>query len=132
MSLSDEERSTIVALEIEKAKRTFAEAEMLKQGEFWNGVASRLYYAVFHAVNALLIHDRHQVNTHNGANAMFSLHYVKTGILDAEYGRLYNQLQTMRKESDYNCAYDVDPEELKERMEPARRLIESIEKLLGQ
>ena len=63
---------------------------------------------------------------------MFSLHYVKTGILDAEYGRLYNQLQTMRKESDYNCAYDVDPEELKERMEPARRLIESIEKLLGQ
>ena len=131
MSLSDEERSTIVALELEKAKRTFAEAEMLKLGEFWNGVASRLYYAVFHAVNALLIHDRHQVNTHNGSNAMFSLHYVKTGILDAEYGRLYNQLQTMRKESDYNCAYDVGIDELQQRLKPAKQLIEDIEKLVN-
>ena len=132
MSLSDEERSTIVALEMEKAKRTFAEAEKLKEGEFWNGVASRLYYAVFHAVNALLINDRHQVNTHNGAHAMFALHYIKNGILDAEYGRLYNQLQTMRQESDYNCIYNVESEELLERMEPARRLIEIIEKMIEQ
>lgn len=30
-----------------------------------------------------------------------------------DYGRLYSQLQTMREESDYNCVYEVEPEELK-------------------
>lgn len=130
MSLNDEERATLVTLEMEKAKRTLAEAESLEEGGFWNGVANRLYYAVFHAVNVLLIKDGHAVNTHVGSHAMFNLYYIKTKILDSEYGRLYNQLQTMREESDYNCIYDVEPDELKERMEPARRLIATIEDMI--
>lgn len=63
---------------------------------------------------------------------MFHLHYIKTGILPPEYGRLYNQLQTMREESDYNCVYEVEPDELKERIEPARQLIERIEELVKE
>jgi uncharacterized protein (UPF0332 family) len=89
-----------------------------------------LYYAVFHAVNALLINDGLQVNTHKGSHATFSQHYIKTGVLSIEYGRLYNQLQTMREESDYNCVYDVEPEELLSRIEPARKLIDDIEQLI--
>lgn len=45
---------------------------------------------------------------------------------------LYNQLQTMREESDYNCAYDVEIDELQQRLEPARKLIEDIEKLVNK
>ena len=41
---------------------------------------------------------------------------------------LYNQLQTMREESDYNCAYDVDIDELQQRLEPAKSFIDNIEK----
>ena len=37
----------------------------------------------------------------------------------------------MREESDYNCVYEVEPEELKDRIEPARELIERIEKLIS-
>ena len=37
----------------------------------------------------------------------------------------------MREESDYNCAYDVEMEELQQRIEPAKRLIEEIEKILN-
>lgn len=71
------------------------------------------------------------VNTHKGSHAIFSQHYIKTGILPREYGQLYNQLQTMREESDYNCAYDVEMEELEQRLEPAKRLIEDIEKIVN-
>lgn len=131
MSLSDEERRTIVQLEIERAKRTFKEVEALKNAELWNGVANRLYYAVFHAISALMIHDGHQVHTHHGSHAMFGQQYIKTGILPAEYGRLYNQLQTMREESDYNCAFDADPEALEGKIEPARQMIETIEKMVN-
>jgi hypothetical protein len=131
MSLSEEERKIIVQLELERAKRTFAEVETLKAAGMWNGVCNRLYYAVFHAISALLIHDGHQVNTHHGSHAVFGLHYIKTCILPEDFGRLYNQLQTMREESDYNCAFEADPEELENRIEPARKMIETIEKIVN-
>lgn len=131
MSLSEEERRIIVQLELERAKRTFTEVETLKEAGLWNGVCNRLYYAVFHAVSALLIYDGHQVYTHHGSHAVFGLHYIKTGILPEEYGRLYNQLQTMREESDYNCAFNADPEELENRIEPAREMIETIGKMVS-
>lgn len=130
MSLTNDERTTLVSLELKKARETFEEIGILTAANRWSGAANRLYYSVFHAVCALLIHDGLHVNTHNGTHAIFHLHYIKTGILPLEYGHLYNQLQTMREESDYNCAYDVEPEELKERIEPARQLIDDIENLI--
>lgn len=59
------------------------------------------------------------------------VYYIKTGILPIEYGRLYSQLQTMREESDYNCVYEVDPDELSSRIEPAKELIDAIEILIN-
>lgn len=126
MSLTNDERTTLVTLELKKALETYEEIEVLVCANKWSGAANRLYYAVFHAINALLIHDGHSVNTHRGSHAIFNLHYIKTGIFPIEYGRLYNQLQTMREESDYNCVFEVEPEVLKERLEPARNLISKI------
>ena len=130
MSLSNEERNVLVALELKKARETYDEIEILVTANRLNGAANRMYYAVFHAVCALLIHDGIQVNTHKGSHALFSQQYIKTGILPREYGQLYNQLQTMREESDYNRAYDVEFEELQQRLEPTRRIIEDIERLV--
>ena len=131
MSMTDEERATLVTLELKKAHETFEEIGILTAANKWSGAANRLYYSVFHAISALLLHDGHSVNTHNGSHAFFHLHYIKTGILPVEYGRLYNQLQTMREESDYNCVYDVNPDELKDRIGPAHNLIEKIEEKIN-
>ena len=132
MSLSNEERSTIVALEMKKAREAYEDIGVLIAANRLNGAASRMYYAVFHAVCALLINDGHQVNTHKGSHALFSLHYIKTGVMPREFGQLYNQLQTMREESDYNCAYDVEMDELQQRLEPAKRLVEEIGKIVNK
>ena len=131
MSMTDEERATLVTLELKKAHETFEEIGILTAANKWSGAANRLYYSVFHAISALLLHDGHSVNTHNGSHAFFHLHYIKTGILPVEYGRLYNQLQTMREESEYNCVYDVNPDELKDRIGPAHNLIEKIEEIIN-
>jgi len=110
MSLTNEERATLVALELRKAHETFEEIGILTSANRWSGAANRLYYAVFHAVNALLIHDGLYVITHHGSHALFHLHYIKTGKMPIDYGRLYSQLQTMREESDYNCKHrGTDP-----------------------
>ena len=70
MSLNETDRSIIVALEIEKAEQTLAEKDILCQGKLWSNLANRLYYSLFHAMTAMLVHDHHEVSTHRGvANA---------------------------------------------------------------
>lgn len=132
MSLKDEERRTLVRLELEKAHETYEEIGILRQANKWNGAANRLYYAVFHAVNALFINDGLEVNRHKTSHALFSLHYVKTGILPADFGRLYNNLQTLREKSDYNCFYNVTEQDVLEGIELAKQFIDAVEAYISE
>lgn len=131
MGLTDEERKIIVNLELEKAQAIMAQIEALKNLGYWDNVANRLYYAIFHAVSALLIHDGHSVNTHKGVVVVFGQHYVRTGVFDIEDGRLYSQLQTIREKGDYNCVYQTSEEEVLPMIVPAQNLIEKIVKYIG-
>ena len=36
----------------------------------------------------------------------------------------------MREESEYNCTYDVDPDDLKQRIAPSKQMIDAIEQLI--
>ena len=126
MSLGEQDRNTIVSLEINKARSTYDDAEVLVNLNRLSSAASRLYYAVFHAVSALLIHDGHAVKSHKGAFVAFCQHYIYTGSLPQEMGRLLSQLETMRENSDYNCVYEVTRAEITDRLIPAKIMIDSI------
>ena len=126
MSLNDEERQIIVNLEKDKALRTFAEMDVLRQAGLWNNIANRLYYAAFHAVSALLVHDGHNFGTHQGAVVMLHQYYVKTGLLSKEDGAFYSQLQTLREKSDYNCTYNATEEDTAPRIEQTKQFIDRV------
>lgn len=126
MSLNDEERRIIVGLEYEKACNTLQKVSEYQALGHWDTIANRLYYALFHAVSALLIHDGHPVNTHKGVIALFGNYYIRTGVFPSEAGRLYSDLQTIRNNSDYNCSYDATQAEIEPLIEPTRQLIKSI------
>lgn len=126
MSLNDEERRIIVGLEYEKACNTLQKVSEYQALGHWDTIANRLYYALFHAVSALLIHDGHPVNTHKGVIALFGNYYIRTGVFPSEAGRLYSDLQTIRNNSDYNCSYDATQSEIEPLIEPTKQLIKSI------
>lgn len=130
MSLSTEERKSVVMLEYEKATRTFTAIPTLVDSEMWDFVANRLYYATFHAVLALLINDEHKTSTHRGIVAIFGLHYVKTGIFSADEGKIIARLQTLRDEADYNCAFSASREDIEPYIEKVDCLLHKIRSLL--
>lgn len=67
MSLSPEERQVMSNLEMERAERILREeVPVQQQAHLWNMLANRLYYAVFHAVSALLIKNSLYANSHKG------------------------------------------------------------------
>jgi uncharacterized protein (UPF0332 family) len=131
MSLDKEKRDTVISLEIAKAFTTQEEVDLLVEKGYWNATANRLYYSVFHAVSALLIHDGIRIKSHKGAGVMLNQHYIQTNMISPELGKLYRRLELMREESDYNCFYNTSPEELKKELEPARELIKTIAKMVS-
>lgn len=132
MSLKEEERRVLITLELEKSEKTLTEMEVQLQNSLWGMAANRLYYALFHAVSALLVSDKHEVDTHRGAVNKFSLFYVKTGIFTPAEGRLYSQLQKLREDGDYNCSIDVDQSDVEGKVLPTRQLIAHIRRYLEE
>ncbi|MBR5804392.1 MAG: HEPN domain-containing protein [Bacteroidaceae bacterium] len=132
MSLTPEERETIVAYRIEKAHTAITHAEGNARLGYWEVTANRLYYACYYAVSALLIQNGFHAQTHNGVIQLFGLHFVKTGKVSREHGKLYNQLFSLRLTGDYNDSYTLSEEDVLPLIIPAREMISFIEQLLQQ
>ena len=130
MSLSDEERKIIVHLEMEKSYDAYRAAQVLRDASLWSNAANRLYYALFHAVCALLVRDGHQVSTHRGSRVIFGQYYIKTGLLPKEFSIVYSQLETMRENGDYNYSYETSPQELEEKIPLAKEMIDTIAEMV--
>ena len=130
MGLNDEERKTIVALELEKSAHTLEQVDYLIQGQLWETLANRLYYGAYHAVCALLIHNGIQVGTHKGAVVMFNKEFIRTGKILEEQGRIYSQLQSLRERGDYNCYINTNEEEIMPYVPATRQLVDKIRELI--
>lgn len=128
MSLNEEERAIMVRLEYERALKLIDETNKIAAMEMWNTAASRLYYALFHAVSALLIRDGIPVGSHKGTNLRFGQYYIQTGVFPKEYGHLFTQMQALRERADYNIMFEATKEDFEEMWQPVNELIASIGK----
>jgi len=130
MSLSNEERRIMVELEIERAEKIMQQFAVLQEQQYWDTLVNRMYYAAFHAISALLIHNAMPVHTHKGALIRFNKEFVRTGKFTVEEGRLFSQLEGLRERGDYNCFIDASLEEVVPLIEPLKALIAKIETLV--
>jgi uncharacterized protein (UPF0332 family) len=94
-------REDLIKYRLTRANESLEEAKILSHSKHWNTVANRLYYAAFYSVNALLVQFEIQGTTHSGVKSNFHKKFIKTGMLDKEYGRLYSNLFNKRQEGDY-------------------------------
>jgi len=130
MSLTDNERTTVVRREMEKARNTFSDMELCAKEERWEAAANRLYYALFHAVTALLVSDGHLLKSHRGMMSLFGQHYVRTAIFSRAEGSLLSDLVIMRDNADYNCFFEADEDKIAPMIKPTQQLIERIKEYI--
>ena len=84
-----------------RAEESFEEAVILAHNKRWNATINRLYYSCFYAVIAVLLKNDVQVQTHEGVRMQFGLQFVKTGLIDKRFGKLYSKLFDYRQKGDY-------------------------------
>ena len=127
MTLTRPNSKTMVALELEKSFLNLEQAKLARNHEYWDLVANRLYYALFHGISALLIKNEIPVKSHKGAIMMFNFHFVRTNLFSEEEGKIVSFLQSKREEADYNCYMTVDKKDIETYFELCEALIKKIE-----
>lgn len=126
-----EARETLVRRWMERAYETFADAEVLAQAERWNACVSRLYYACFYAVTALLTRDGRRFSKHGSVQELFNLHYGRTGIIPPDLRELYNELFKHRLAADYDPHSRFTEAQVYAWLADARRFLAHVESLLA-
>lgn len=122
MTLNDSHRIIATGLLLEKSDKNMEQARKTADLGYWDLVTNRLYYAVFHAVNAMLLIDGIRTGSHKGTSMQFGKSYVLTGIFRREDGVLYSQLQTMREKADYQNVFTLKENKGRELIELADEL----------
>jgi uncharacterized protein (UPF0332 family) len=130
MGLTQDERDAIVKIRLQQAKETLEEAYVQIENKLWRVAANRLYYACFYAGMALMVKNEFQVKTHSGLIAMFGLHFVQTGKVSDNVATTLGNLFQLRQKGDYDVWVDVDEETILPLVEPVKKFLDTIEKLI--
>jgi uncharacterized protein len=128
--MTDREKAELVEYRWKSAKETLQEVKPLMNIKLWNTCVNRLYYACFYAVSALLAQNDILTKTHSGSLKMFSLHFLKSGIINEDTGVFYSKIFSMRQNADYEDFFDYEQEDVEALITPANELINEIEKIL--
>ncbi len=123
-----EERKEYAKHRITSAHKTLGAARVLADHGYWNSALNRLYYAVFYAVNALLVLNNIKTKSHTAVKSQFSWHFVKTGEIDKKHGKLFAQLFDLRQKGDYENLIEYGSDDVKPFFEPAEEMINLIDK----
>lgn len=95
-----------------KAEEALKEAQLLFDNNFNDASISRLYYAAFYAINALLINLDLNPKTHQGVKSLFHKEFIYTGILDEDFSDFYTLLMAKRHEADYENFSFINKEKI--------------------
>jgi len=125
-------KEDLITYRIARAKDTLDDAQILADRGKWNSAINRLYYAAYYAIIALLLSADLKPTTHNGAKSNFSEHFVKSGKVDKELGKIFSQLFTWRQKGDYDDLFDFQKEKVLPYFEPVKKLISEIEKMIAE
>ena len=99
---------------LSRAQRTLASAALLFDAGDLNGACNRAYYAMFDAARAALLAsdatiESEVVKTHSGLITAFSLQLIKPGLIPAQHGKAFRQVDQIRLIADYSDA-DIEPD----------------------
>ena len=126
-----EARAKLVALWIEKSDDALASAELELRSGQPNFALNRLYYACFYSVTALLFGDGKQFARHSGVKAEFQREYVKSGQVEKQWGKFYQDLFEDRQRADYVATASFEADDIAARLKQAGEFVRVVRGLIG-
>jgi len=97
---------------------------------FYGSAVDRAYYAIFYAANALLATRGMARSKGSEVVGAFREHFVKSGLIEKEYSRIYGRIMDNRHVGDYEIQLSIDAAVAQGDIGDARRFVERVERFL--
>jgi len=68
--------------------------------------------------------------THKATVGLFGEHAVKTGLVEQEYGRMFNDAQDLRETADYKAIVGIAKDEAQKAVENAEKFLAKVKEVL--
>ena len=120
-----EERIALIEYRLEQADESLDSAQILMEHKKFRPSVSRSYYAMFYAVQALLIRKKIITSKHSGAIAIFNREFVKKNIFDRDFSRWLQEAFDLRQRGDYRELFTVTSERAKSVLVNARSFVKA-------
>lgn len=119
----------LIQYRIEKAENTLSDAKNYYNSSSLVSTVNRIYYAMFYAVNALLISNNLSSSKHSGVRAIFNKEFIKEGYIETSLGKFYSDMFDKRQEGDYKDFVKFNKVDVKKWLNNAEEFINAIKKL---
>ena len=91
-----------------------------------------MYYAIFHAVRAMLALDQVDLKKRSAVISCFRQNYIKERIFDVRFSNYMRDVFSVRQQCDYNDFYVIVDKEVKAQIYHARELLGTVSAYLQQ
>ena len=126
------QRQRQIGLYLDHARKALQAAKLNIEHGFYATAINRAYYAIFYAASALLLTKGLARSKHAGVIAAFREHFVKPGLIEAEYSDIYGDVMDARVDSDYEMTFVADLGTAESALADARRFVERIVAYLAE
>ena len=117
----------ILAALITKARNKLATAQLLFKAGKNDDAVSRAYYAVFHALTAILYRNDFVFSKHGQVIGAFNKEFIKRGIFPSEFARQIDGLFKDRQIGDYDPGPGIKQEIAALHLKNAEAIVYAIE-----
>ena len=124
--MSSKNDSVVIGLMMQKAKEKLTTAEIDFNNERYDDSISRAYYAVFHAISALLLSKGLHYSSHAQVIGNFNKEFVKTKIFPKTFTKIIQRLFEERQIGDYDIESGITKKEAKQNLDDASKIIAAI------
>ncbi len=117
---------------LEKSEEAIQVAEKLLKESYFSHAASKAYYSMFYAAQALLKSEGINVIKHSAVEAMFGYHFSKTGRIDPKFHKMFIEARDVRELADYAISDDIIGKVATQKVEDGKEFIKAIKSLLNK
>lgn len=125
------DKADLIEYRLNRATETLQEIEIHLENGLFNTAINRLYYASYYAATALLLYNDIKASTHSGVRQMLGLHFIKTGKIPSDLGKVFTDLFDKRHASDYDDFISVSREDVEDLLPSATEFIGKIKDLIS-
>ena len=112
---------------LEKAYDCLEDADYLLAGNRVEAAANRTYYAIFDAVQALLVNENIAAKSHSGTHNKFRELFIKSNIFPIEVNKMLTDSFNMRQGGDYENDFDLEKEDIEDVLTQAKKFVKDVE-----